>query len=142
MGFVLFVGDCGISSLPFDIPAVTAERVRLVDCPECVVTLGAGAELPEVRRAAGVLINGDCCGELPVERLNGVQLITCGRGGKNTVCLTSDSGDRVTAALNRAVMSVNGVCEPLEYPMERLPGTSEYGCMAAFAAAVLLGKIT
>ena len=123
MGFVLFVGDCGISKMPFDIPAVFAERVQSVDCPECVVVLGYGAELP-------------------VERLGGVQLITCGRCGKNTVSLTSDSGETVTAALNRAVTTLYGVCEPLEYPMDRLPGTSEFGCMAAFAAAVLLGKIT
>ncbi len=142
MGFVLFIGDCGISKMPFGIRSVSAERVRLIDCPECVVVLGYGAELPVVRSAAGVLINGDCGGELPVERLGGVQLITCGRCGKNTVCLTSDSGETVTAALNRAVTTLYGVCEPLEYPMDRLPGTSEFGCMAAFAAAVLLGKIT
>lgn len=142
MGFVLFIGDCGINALPFGIPAVTAERVRRVDCPECVVVLGSGGELPEVSRAAGVLINGDCCGELPVERLGGVQLITCGRCGKNTVSLTSDSGSTVTAALNRAVLTLNGICEPLEYPMKRPGGASDFGCMAAFAAAVLLGGIS
>ena len=142
MGVVLFIGSCGISSMPFGIPTAAAERVHSVDCPECVVVLGAGAELPVVSRAAGILINGDSCGELPVERLSGIQLITCGRCGKNTVSLTSDSGDTVTAALNRAVLTLHGVCEPLEYPMKRPESATEFGCMAAFAAAVLLGEIT
>lgn len=74
-----------------------------------------GAEVPRVVRAAGVMINGDSA-SVPSERVSGVQLITCGRGVKNTVSVTSDDGETLTLALNRAVETLSGVCEPMELP--------------------------
>ncbi|MBP1580552.1 MAG: hypothetical protein J6B57_10740 [Oscillospiraceae bacterium] len=138
-GFILVIGspDC---ILPADIPAVYAEKVLSVDCPECAVLVWDGAEIPCVSRAAGVMINGDSAGAFPAERLSGVQLITCGRGAKNTVSVTSDDGETLTLALNRAVATPEGVCEPMELPVRR-GGRSEYGCMAEFAAGVILGLI-
>lgn len=139
-GMVLVVGNVSLSALPGDIPVISAEKVSVVDFPECAVIIGEGAEIPQVKRAAGVMINGDSGGSFPAERLSNVQLITCGRGGKNTVSITSDSGETLTLALNRAVNSLNGCVEPMEQPMKRT-SAPEYDCMAAFAAAILIGKV-
>lgn len=97
-----------------------------------------GAEVPRVVRAAGVMINGDSA-SVPSERVSGVQLITCGRGVKNTVSVTSDDGETLTLALNRAVETLSGVCEPMELPVRRR-GRSDFMCMAEFAAAILLER--
>ena len=139
-GMVLVVGNVSLSAFPEDFPVISAEKVSVVDCPECAVIIGEGAEIPLVQRAAGVMINGDSGGSFPAERLNNVQLITCGRGGKNTVSITSDSGDTLTLALNRAVNSLNGCVEPMEQPMKRT-SAPEYDCMAAFAAAIILSRL-
>lgn len=139
-GFVLAVGNVDLSGIPEELPVIAAEKVRVVDCPECAVIIGEGAEIPLVKRAAGVMINGDSSGSFPAERLSGVQLITCGRGGKNTVSITSDSGDILTLALNRAVNTLNGCVEPMEQPVKHT-SASEYDSMAAFAAAILLSKL-
>lgn len=139
-GMVLVVGNVSLSAFPEDFPVISAEKVIVVDCPECAVIIGEGAEIPLVKRAAGVMINGDSGGSFPAERLNNVQLITCGRGGKNTVSITSDSGDTLTLALNRAVNSLNGCVEPMEQPMKRT-SAPEYDCMAAFAAAIILSRL-
>lgn len=139
-GMVLVVGNVSLSAFPEDFPVISAEKVIVVDCPECAVIIGEGAEIPLVKRAAGVMINGDSGGSFPAERLNNVQLITCGRGGKNTVSITSDSGDTLTLALNRAVNSLNGCVEPMEQPTKRT-SAPEYDCMAAFAAAIILSRL-
>ena len=139
-GMVLVVGNVSLSAFPEDFPVISAEKVSVVDCPKCAVIIGEGAEIPLVQRAAGVMINGDSGGSFPAERLNNVQLITCGRGGKNTVSITSDSGDTLTLALNRAVNSLNGCVEPMEQPMKRT-SAPEYDCMAAFAAAIILSRL-
>lgn len=140
-GFVIIVGELGSGEFPSELPVIAAGSVQVIDCPECAVIVTDGAEIPTIRRAAGVMINGDNGGSFPAERLSGVQLITCGRCGKNTVSITSDSGDSVTLALNRAVTTLNGICEPMEYPVKRRNDTPEYLLMAEFAAAVLLGMI-
>lgn len=139
-GMVLVVGNVSLSAFPEDFPVISAEKVSVVDCPECAVIIGEDAEIPLVQRAAGVMINGDSGGSFPAERLNNVQLITCGRGGKNTVSITSDSGETLTLALNRAVNSLNGCVEPMEQPMKRT-SAPEYDCMAAFAAAIILSRL-
>lgn len=139
-GMVLVVGNVSLSAFPEDFPVISAEKVSVVDCPKCAVIIGEGAEIPLVQRAAGVMINGDSGGSFPAERLNNVQLITCGRGGKNTVSITSDSGETLTLALNRAVNSLNGCVEPMEQPMKRT-SAPEYDCMAAFAAAIILSRL-
>ena len=85
------------------------------------------------------MINGDSAA-VPSERVSGVQLITCGRGVKNTVSVTSDDGETLKLALNRAVEKLSGVCEPIELTVRRR-GMSDFMCMAEFAAAILLDEI-
>ncbi len=138
-GFILAVGNVDLTAVAEGLPCIAAENVREVDCPECAVIIGEGAEIPLVKRAAGVMINGDSGGSFPAERLNNVQLITCGRCGKNTVSITSDSGETLTLALNRAVNTLSGFVEPMEQPLKR-SSAPEYDSMAAFAAAILLGR--
>ncbi len=145
-GFVLIVGESNAGallsggSLP-ECEIVSAAAAREVDCPECAVIIGEGAEFPVVKRAAGVIISGDSGGIIPTERLSGVQVITCGRCAKNTVCVTSSAGENLTLALNRGVSTLSGFCEPMELPVKPPEEASEYDCMAAFAAAALLGMI-
>ena len=86
------------------------------------------------------MINGDGAADILADRVSGVQLITCGRGAKNTVSVTSDNGEVLTLSLNRAVETLRGICEPMELPVERR-GRSDYICMAEFAAMILLGEI-
>lgn len=137
MGMVLVIGD---ETPTENLQTVCAPAVSRVDCAECAVIVCEGAEMPFVSRAAGVMVNGDSTADFAAERVSGVQLITCGRGAKNTVSVTSDSGDRLTLSLNRAVETLCGVCEPMELPVERR-GRSDYLCMAEFAAMILLGEI-
>lgn len=134
-GFVLVSGNMDITGFP-----VISGDISLVDCPECVLVISDGGRIPLVKRAAGVVINGDST-VIPPGRLSGVQLISCGRCGKNTVSISSDSGEVLTLALNRAIQTASGVCEPMELPVRRAPGSSEFSCMADFAAGLLLGKI-
>lgn len=145
-GFVLISGKSAAAELFGSVlpecAVVAAESVTLVDCPYCAVVIGEGGEIPLVKRAAGVMICGDGDGTLPTERLSGVQVITCGRCGKNTICVTSNAGEKLTLALNRGVSTLGGLCEPMELPLTVPPAVSEYDCMAAFAAAVLLGEIS
>lgn len=145
-GFVLIIGESAAGELPDSgalpqCPIIMAKAVNTVDCPDCAVIIGEGAEIPLVKRAAGVIINGDSGGLLPIERLTGVQVITCGRCAKNTVCVTSNAGETLTLALNRGITTLSGICEPMELPVQSPNAASEYDCMAAFAAAALLGKI-
>ena len=128
----------GGDALPEKYQGVQASRVECVNCAECAVIVCEGAEIPHVIRAAGIMINGDSAEAIPAERVSGVQLITCGRGVKNTVSVTSDDGETLTLALNRAVETLSGVCEPMELPVRRR-GRSDFMCMAQFAAEILLG---
>lgn len=145
-GFVLIVGESNAGellnggSLP-ECEIVSATAAKEVDCPECAVIIGEGAEFPVVKRAAGVVISGDSGGIIPTERICGIQVITCGRCGKNTVCVTSSAGEQLTLALNRGISTLGGFCEPMELPVKPPQNASEYDCMAAFAAAALLGMI-
>lgn len=138
---MLLVTGCECAGLPEGIPVIYADRVSLIDCPDCVAIIGENAEIPHVRSALGVVVSGEGGGAFPAGRLSGTQVITCGRCGKNTVCITSDNGDAVTLALNRAVNTLSGVCEPMELPVKRRNDFQEYPCMAAFAAAILLGRV-
>lgn len=135
-GMVLVVGNVVFTSE--ELPVICAPNVREVDHPGCVVVVGDEAEFPVIRRALAVLINGDIPRRLPAERIGGIQLITCGRCGKNTVSITSDSGDTLTIALNRPVLTLDGTCEPLESPVQR--SGSDFTCMAGFAAGILLNQ--
>ena len=135
-GYIIVAGG---ETLPEGFQGVQASRAELIDCAKCAVIVCDGAEVPRVVRAAGVMINGDSA-SVPSERVSGVQLITCGRGVKNTVSVTSDDGETLTLALNRAVETLSGVCEPMEFPVRRR-GRSDFMCMAEFAAAILLDEI-
>lgn len=135
-GYIIVAGG---ETLPEGFQGVQASRAELIDCAKCAVIVCDGAEVPRVVRAAGVMINGDSAA-VPSERVSGVQLITCGRGVKNTVSVTSDDGETLTLALNRAVETLSGVCEPMELPVQRR-GRSDFMCMAEFAAAILLDEI-
>lgn len=137
MGFVLVVGG---EMLTEGARWICAPQVSRVDCAECAVIVCEGAETPLVSSAAGVMINGDGAADILADRVSGVQLITCGRGAKNTVSVTSDNGEVLTLSLNRAVETLRGICEPMELPVERR-GRSDYICMAEFAAMILLGEI-
>ena len=135
-GYIIVAGG---ETLPEGFQGVQASRAELIDCAKCAVIVCDGAEVPRVVRAAGVMINGDSAA-VPSERVSGVQLITCGRGVKNTVSVTSDDGETLTLALNRAVETLSGVCEPMELPVRRR-SRSDFMCMAEFAAAILLDEI-
>lgn len=135
-GYIIVAGG---ETLPEGFQGVQASRAELIDCAKCAVIVCDGAEVPRVVRAAGVMINGDSA-SVPSERVSGVQLITCGRGVKNTVSVTSDDGETLTLALNRAVETLSGVCEPMELPVRRRD-RSDFMCMAEFAAAILLDEI-
>lgn len=136
-GFILSIG--GTEPLSGSIPWIAADHVREVDCPECAVVF-LGGSMPEIRRAAGLITDGDG-GIFPERTPVGVQLITCGRCAMNTVSITSDDGETLTLSLNRAVVTLRGVCEPMEIPVQR-GGRTDLTCMAEFAAEVLLGVIT
>lgn len=135
MGFILVVGGEELSQ---GVQGVQAQKVSRVDCAECAVIVCDGADIPHIVRAAGVMVNGDAAS--PTEHFGGIQLITCGRGVKNTVSVTSDDGETLTLALNRAVRTLYGVCEPMELPVQRR-GRSDFMCMAEFSAEILLGVI-
>lgn len=97
-----------------------------------------GEKPPEIilREAFAVIADGDGFqGFVP----RGIQLITCGLSGKNTLCVTSRRQDKITVSLNRAINTLNGIVEPLEIPVNIAEGISEFDCMAAMAAKLLLG---
>ena len=109
-----------------------------VEARSAVVVLGRSGRL-RVNSALGVIVNSD---EPPEDIPEGVQLITVGHGAKNTVSITSCTPERHTLSLNRAVQTLAGICEPFELPFTAAEELTENGCMAAFAAGILLGEIS
>lgn len=136
MGLIILIGELGERCVPRGASMIIAPAAALIDCPEAVVILGAGARA-EIRAALGVIANGDePADDLP----RGVQLITCGVSPKNTVSITSRTPEKITLSLNRSVRAKTGVVEPLELPVEFESDNplSEYEMMAGFAAELLL----
>lgn len=134
MGLIVIVGECNEACLPRGASVIKAPAAALIDCPEAVVILVAGAEA-EIRAALGVIVNGD----EPSDNLpRGVQLITCGVSPKNTVSITSRTPEKITLSLNRSIRAKNGSVEPLEQPEPLDERLSEYEQMALFAAELLL----
>lgn len=132
MGLIVIVGE--FNCLPRGASVIKAPAATLIDCPEAVVILGAGARA-EIRAALGVIANGD----EPSDNLpRGVQLITCGVSPKNTVSITSRTPEKITLSLNRSIRAKNGAVEPLEQPEQLDERLSEYEQMALFAAELLL----
>ena len=114
---------------------VAAENRAVINAPQSVVIVQNGAEA-DVRAALAVVVDDGSLGKFP----RGIQLITCGISSKNTISVTSRADDKITLSLNRAVRGKSGLIEPLEQPVERIDGFSEYDYMAAFAAELLLKK--
>ncbi len=114
---------------------VAAENRVVINAPQSVVIAQNDAEA-DVRAALAVVVDDDSVRNFP----RGIQLITCGISPKNTISVTSRADDKITLSLNRALHGKNGLIEPLEQPVERICGFSEYDYMAAFAAELLLKK--
>lgn len=134
METVIIAGESRADELLEGFSIVKAREFDVIDSSDAAVIMGVGARA-EIRSAMSVVVDGDG----RVERLPGhVQLISCGVSGKNTVSVTSRTGEKVTISLNRTVKTKNGECEPLEMPVEAVEGISEFDMMAAFAVKVLL----
>jgi hypothetical protein len=116
---------------------IAAHEIRLLQAPESVLIVGKGEVLPKEISVFAAIVDAD--GGFSAEELNGTSVISCGMSGRNTVSMTSCTNEYVSLSLNRSIMTLAGICEPFEQPVRRLPDTSDYDCMAAFAAAILLG---
>ncbi len=140
MGFVFFEGNCRAYELfgtafP-QCPYIAGFGKGVISAPDCIAVLsGGGAEI-EIKNALAVIFPSDA----PFFGLpEGIQLISCGAGDKNAVSFSSRTAESITVSLNRAVRTVNGICEPLEFPVRTHISAGEFDYMAAFAAMVLLG---
>ncbi|MCH5204568.1 MAG: hypothetical protein J1F03_07450 [Oscillospiraceae bacterium] len=133
---LIVIGDTNAPSLFGKIfPETELVRARgdvEISAPDAVVI--AKTKAFEVLNAFGVIVGENA----EVNTPRGVQLIVCGNSPKNTVSMTSRTSDKITLALNRAVKTQNGICEPLELPVDLLGGFSEFDYMSAFAGAILL----
>lgn len=134
MGTVIIAGECESARFLSGFSIINIFGSGTVNAPEAAVILGKGADITIVS-ALAVTVDADSFSEkLPA----GIRLVTCGVSPKNTVSITSRTPERLTLSLNRAVNSVSGICEPLEYPVRIPKNASEYDIMAAFAAKLLL----
>lgn len=114
-------------------PAATELRAE-----SSVLIVGKGAVLPDKISVMAAVVDSD--GDLDLRRLNGIPVITCGLGSRNTISITSRTTEFVTISLNRSIHTLNGLCEPLEIPLAVREGVEDHAYMAALAAALLLGK--
>lgn len=89
----------------------------------------------EIENAAAVIVGDNASCNFP----RGVQIIVCGNGAKDAISITSRTSDKITLALNRAIRTQSGICEPLETPVELRCGFSEFDYMSAFAASLIEG---
>lgn len=103
-------------------------KINAQDCAVIVKEKGA-----EVLNARGVVVEENAQCMFP----RGVQLIACGNSPKNTVSITSRTGDKITLALNRSLKTKSGICEPLELPVPFEQGFTEFDYMSAFASWIL-----
>ena len=135
---VIIVGECNSDRYFNGMKFIKTGKNACVDCDEAAVIVGRDGDV-SVRCALGVIVDGErFSGSLP----RGVQLITCGISPKNTVSVTSRTDDKITLSLNRTIRTQNGVCEPLEQPVNLINAVTadeEYDIMAAFASKLLLG---
>lgn len=143
MNTVIAVGQVNISGLLSGevfprCEVVCAQHITEISAQHSAVAAGAGARLPEGFSALAVIVDADAAVDLAALRGNAV--ITCGISGRNTVSVTSKTSDRITLSLNRAIHTLNGLCEPMELPVPLYEGYSDFDYMAAFAAAVVFGE--
>ncbi len=141
MGFVFFDGNCRSYELlgtAFPkVPFIAGCGKSVISAPDCIAVLSGCSEI-EIKSALAVIFPSDA----PFFGLpEGIQLISCGAGDKNAVSFSSRTAESITLSLNRAVRTVSGICEPLEYPVRMPVPMAEFDYMAAFAAMVLLGKL-
>lgn len=118
---------------------ICARGFQLLSAPRSVLIAGEGAVLPERPDVFAVTVDADRGFDAVAVR--GSAVLTCGMSGRNTVSMTSRTTDIITLSLNRSIVTLRGVCDPFELPIRYLQGTSEYDCMAAFAAAVMSGTV-
>lgn len=144
MDTVIAVGKANISGLLAGgifprCEVICADGITEMSAERCVVVAGEGAKLPKELAAFAVIVDADA--DFCPENLRGNAVITCGISGKNTVSITSKTADMITLSLNRSVHTQNGLCEPLELPVKRADDHTDFDYMAAFAAAVVLGRM-
>lgn len=144
MGYVAVIGRAGIHLvLGVLLPhcgIISTEILSFASDDNCILVLGENADITADRNSVfAAVVNSDA--GFPAEKLKGIPVITCGMGGHNTVSVTSRTAEKITVSLNRTISSMSGVCEPQELPMPLVSGAEEYDYMAAFAAALLLGRI-
>lgn len=136
MDLVVIVGESKAYGLLGEFSVIRADEFSDINCKDAVVIIGKNGRA-HVSSALGVIVDGD----EPASHLpQFVQLIACGVSPKNTVSVTSRTSDKITLSLNRSVQTADGVCEPLELPIDIGESVSEYDLMAAFAARILLRK--
>lgn len=118
-------------------PLIHAHSAALIDCPSAAVILGA-SPAPELRSAAALIANADAPDSLTALGGRSIPIITCGRGSRNTVSITSITEERLTLSLNRSLQTLGGICEPLEQTYPLLADIPLYDYMAAFAASIII----
>ncbi len=141
---VIISGRCGASAYFLEgifrcDEVISAADTELIHAPTSVLIAGEDAQLPCSFSVFAAVVDADS--GFDAEMLRGTAVLTCGVSGRNTVSMTSRTPERVTLSLNRSVTTLRGVCEPFELPVQRLPDTTDFDCMAAFAAAVVLGAV-
>lgn len=144
MNTVIAVGEVNVSGLLSGeafiyCEVVHARHITEISAKQAVVVAGEGAVLPEGLSALAVIVDADS--DIDVSALQGNAVITCGLSAKNTVSVTSKTSDSITLALNRAIHTLSGLCEPMELPTRFCEGYSDFDYMAAFAATVVFGGL-
>ena len=134
MGLVVIVGESRAEEFLNEFSIIKTNDHAKVKCENAVVIIGKNGRA-DVISALGVIVDGD---EPAADLPRFVQVIACGVSAKNTVSVTSRTSDKITLSLNRSVQTADGVCEPLELPVDDNGNISEYDLMAAFAAKILL----
>ncbi len=118
---------------------VTMNSLGCLKAEDSVLVIGRKPQLSGGEISAfSVVVNAD--EQFGREALCGQSVISCGMSGRNTVSVTSKTVDSITLSLNRAITTMKGLCEPLELPVKRVGGCSDYDYMAAFAVSLLLGN--
>ena len=118
---------------------VCADILTEISAQRSVVIAGEGAVLPRGAEAFAVVVDADA--DIDLSALRGNSVITCGISGRNTISVTSKTSDSITLSLNRAIHTLHGLCEPMELPVPFCEGCTDFDHMAAFAAAVVFGKV-
>lgn len=134
MKTVVIAGECESARFLSGFSIINIAGSGKVNASGAAVIIGKGANIG-IENALAVIVDADSFSQ---KLSPGIPIITCGMSPKNTISVTSRTPERLTLSLNRAVNTVSGVCEPLEYPVRIPKNAREYDIMAAFAAKLLL----